>query len=195
MREVCAYVVANNRPEYLARTLESLLENLPVPVAFVQNDDDHAGMAKNVSRAWERALESDADWFLHWEDDMVLRRPPPLHRMMYAVQGYDLANMILKRDPWFHPIEVETGDVLSAIAVQAEHPVQHVGFLQHDLIFSLNPCLIPRHIMELGWDTDNEAGMTVRTKALGYTYGIWGRPGEEPYLEHIGHERGPGWKL
>lgn len=189
-------VVANNRPDTLKHTTISLAEHLPDLYAngFVCNDTDQRGMAANIQTAWTRALEKPWDYLCHWEDDMKLLRPPPLQEITEVLDANPLlANMILKRQPW-NALEQDLGCVHEAIRVSSVH-IQHELYGEHDHIFSLNPCLIPRRIVERGWPLGNEAEMSAKLKADGFTFGVWGRPYDEPWIEHIGYERGPGWKL
>lgn len=189
-------IVANNRPDYLIRVRDSLREHLPQDLqltCWIQNDDKHQGMAANIQAGWSAVLQYDWDYLLHWEDDMVLLRPPPLDAMIEALETHpQVANLMLKRQPW-NSIEEEAGDVVRAIQMLAPNSFDMGRWVMHDHIFSLNPCLIPRHIVEKGWPAGNEAQMTADLLSEGWMFGAWNDP--EPYLDHIGVERGPGWKL
>ncbi len=191
-------VVANNRPDTLKHTVAALAEHLPdlYTKGFVCNDTDQRGMAANIQTAWTRALDIPGWHYLaHWEDDMKLLRLPPLQQIVNTLYNNpQVANIILKRQPWNY-IETATGCVHEAIRQSADTHIQHDLWGEHDYIFSLNPCLIPRRIVERGWPAGNEAEMTAKLKADGYTFGVWGHPHDEPWIEHIGYERGPGWRL
>lgn len=193
-------VVANNRPDYLAKTLTSVAKYLPGMDPIVQNDTYNVGMARNIAEGWTRALEREWDYLLHWEDDMELLDYLPLEAAIKALESRPhVANMIFKRQPW-SAVEWEIGCVHETIKREAPNYVNHGTWGEHDHIFSLNPCLIPRRIVERGWPSGplgigNEAGMTARLLADGYTFGVWGQPFDKPLIDHIGHERGPGWKL
>ena len=197
---IALLIVANSRPAYLAQVLDSLPLLHPAHM-FIQNDDEHAGMAANIQLGWQRALEAPWDYLLHWEDDMVLLRKPPLQVIANTLyMNPQVANIILKRQPW-NDLEQQLGCVHEAIRVSAATHIQHWptathdGWGEHDHIFSLNPCLIPRHIVERGWPVGNEAEATAKLLADEYTFGVWGQPYDDPYIEHIGQERGPGWRL
>lgn len=191
---IACVIVANNRPDYLEATLAAVKAHHPELQPIIVNDALHEGMAVNVARAWQIALSGPRPEFLfHLEDDMVIQQPLPLHEAAAILRGHPhIANIIFQRQPW-NDIEHEAGGVHAAIAKLSEYYRQHATWAEHDHIFSLNPCLIPRHILEMGWPTGNEAEMTARLK--GYRFGIWGHPEDAPLIEHIGYERGPGWQL
>lgn len=190
-------IISNNRAQYLEQVFKSLDKHLPgfASKAIVQNDDDYAGMAANIQRGWARALENDWAYLLHFEDDMLLIRKPSLDLMVEALDAHpNVANMMLKRQPW-NDIEQDAGDVLGAIRGLAKTYVDHGTWAAHDHIFSLNPCLIPRRIVEKGWPAGNEQEQTERLRKEGYLFGCWGSIKSPPVISHIGYERGPGWRL
>ena len=197
---ICCVIVANNRPDYLAHTLASVREHHPTVEPVIVNDTFHNGMAFNVQKAWNVALNTDCDHVLHLEDDMVILRPLPLAA---AVRTLDhepgLAQITFKREPWWGR-EVELGDQLAAICELSEYVKETPEFTIHDYIFSLNPCVIPRRVIELGWPSGplgvgNETGMTDQLKRDGYRFAMWDHKGDPPYARHIGAQRGPEWKL
>ncbi len=192
---VVAVVCANNRPDYLAITLLSMGRYLPPIPVIIQNDGDHNGMAHNVQQGFDRFLQTDAEYCWWQEDDMELIAEIPLDRMTRILEtDPKLAHVVAKRHPWSSR-EHELGDVIAATCEVARHSATEDEYTVHDHIFSLNPCLIPRHIMELGYDSGNEAGMTEKLLALGYQFAFYGTPGDPPLVNHIGQERGEGWKL
>lgn len=188
-------IVANNRPEYLRQVIDSISTFLPIGIDWItQNDTNHEGMAANVQAGWQAALaQGDWDYLLHWEDDMVATRLIPIHEAVRSLQIHCWANIIFQRQPW-NELEQKTGSVAAAIEASASYYEYHGESAGHDHIFSLNPCLIRRSVVEMGWPEGNEAQMTERLKAQGYRFGVWDPLGP-PYIDHIGYERGPGWRL
>jgi hypothetical protein len=65
----------------------------------------------------------------------------------------------------------------------------------HTRCFSLNPCLIPRAVLELGWPDGNEAEMTTLLVSKGYRFAVWGSRQDGPRVEHTGQNRAAGWRL
>lgn len=202
MKWLSAVIVANNRPEYLEEVYAALRQHHPIIRGVTVNDDHHEGMAVNVNRAWDWALAQNTKYVLHLEDDMKLLAPLPLRAAIRTLDQHPMvAQMVFKRHPWWgSPIEQRTGDVLSAITEQSVTVIEHDTWTEYDGIFSLNPCIIPRRILQMGWPSGplgvgNESGMTKKLLAGGYTFGMWGHIGDEPYIEHIGHQRGEHWAL
>lgn len=200
---IACVVVANSRPAYLALVLAALGEHHPELEPVVVNDDNREGMAANVQRAWDAFLATDADYLLHMEDDMQIVAPMPLSDAVWELEADEsLAQMCFRREPWWGaPIEMERGDQLAAICTQAHDVWRTPTHTIHDWLFSLNPCLIPRRVVELGWPSGplgvgNESGMTTMLLNLGYRFGSWGHPGDgQVWARHIGVTRGDGWKL
>ena len=189
-------VVANNRPEYLAKVEASLAQFFTYDMFLLQDDVEHKGMAANIQAGWNLALEWPGwEYLFHIEDDMVLLERPPILAACEALRTHPhVANMIFQRQPW-NDTERQAGGVHAAIAALAPNYIDHGTWGEHDHIFSLNPCLIPRRIVERGWPAGNEAEMTSKLLADGHTFGIWGTAKDKPLIDHIGVERGPGWKL
>ena len=101
-----------------------------------------------------------------------------------------LSQVVLRRQPW-NATERAQGDLFG----DDERFVQWPFWIAHDVIFSLNPCLVPCPGGKMGWPDDNEAGMTEKVKAAGMNMAWWGKKKDTPDVEHIGHRRGDGWKL
>lgn len=196
-------ICANSRPDYLKTVLESLEKHHPDLDPLIVNDDQHLGMAANVQKGFDAVLATDADYALWIEDDMEILSTMPLDNAMAALDDRPLvAQCCFRREPfWGNPAEMRHGDQLAAICEQSTSWSYDGTLTTQDFIFSLNPCIIPRRILELGWPAGelgigNETGMTNKLLALGYTFGSWGEPGDgQVFARHIGTTRGPDWKL
>jgi hypothetical protein len=147
------------------------------------------GLAGAVESVWRHAIAAGADFLFHLEDDFEILEHIDVVSIAATLAGEpDVAQMLLKRQP-LNP--EEAGDILNAMgALDA-----HVGWVTQRRIFSLNPCLIPRWTLELGWPTGNEAEMTQVLLAQGARFGVWGDPGSPPLVHHTGTSRSAGWKL
>jgi hypothetical protein len=167
---------------------------------LVVDDSNHdLGMAGAVNAAWSWAVAQDLDYLFHVEEDFVFRHDFSLRAMMFALTwGKDLAQMVLKRQPW-SPEEQAVGNIarMGEIAQQDMHTdaLGTIRWCVHNRIFSLNPCLIPREIFEVGWPSGNEAEATMLMRASGYSFAFFGGIDDLPMVEHVGHVRGEGWKL
>lgn len=169
------------------------------PEWLVIGHDQNLGMARSVQDGWAAALAIPrVQYVLHWEDDMRLDRPLDLaHPVQILQENPDLAQLCFAR----HPVNGEEANgQLNARIAKSEHVEYHHDFTVHEDVFSLNPCLIPRRVCELGWPSGplgvgNEAGFTEKIRAAGLKLATHGTPDDEPYVTHIGHERANAWQL
>lgn len=187
-----------NRTTYLEQVRASLEQFHPEAYEsrIEYHDTDGQGMAVAINTAWDICLDTPWDYLLSVEEDMLLLAPLPIDEAVAALEtNQHLSQMVFKREPWHHPIEQELGDVLAAILQLATWTHNHDTYWAHNHIFSLNPCLIPRRIVEMGWPTGNETGMTNQIHDATMIFGMWGQPGDPALVRHIGHNRAPGWQL
>lgn len=216
--DIALLVIGNGRLDYLHDTVDAALEHLPefghylmiddsgdsevrrqldrhYPDFDIWHHDQNLGMARAVQNGFTHVLSSGADYVFWLEEDMRVVRPVPVGAARDVLDHDDqIAQMLFQRQP-LTPEEHELGGVHGAFRGLATHYKQWSTWAEHDWIFSLNPCLIPRHVLELGWDRDNEAGTTKQLREAGYLFGVWGKPGDQPYVEHIGVGRGRRWQL
>lgn len=214
-------VVGDGRGDYLARTVASLSHVYhPVYARIMVNDEANPlyqasldveypeweihhtgrqGMAGAVQAGFTAALAYEPDYVLWVEEDMLLIDDLPIGaaaQVLDRPQNQRIAQMVFKRLPWWgSPDEMELGDQWQAIKRLSHFYTPNDGYSTHDFIFSLNPCLIPRRILEMGWDKDNEAGMTRKLLDQGFVFGHWGGLDSPALVEHIGHDRSQGWAL
>lgn len=212
-------VIGDGR-DYIHHTLPALMRNISTPVTarLMVNDSEsldwyadliyrypewdisgprRRGMAGAVQCGFDMCVAADVDAVLWCEDDMEITRPLPILSAFHALDAdQSLAQIVFKREPWYgSDIEMELGDVQAAIHAQSTRVTQHDDYSVYDYIFSLNPCLIPKRVLQLGYSTGNEAGMTTRLLDLGYQFAMWGHEGEAPYVRHLGVGRSAGWRL
>jgi len=218
---IALVVIGNGRTDMLAETVASAVEFLPAPAwllmvddsgdlgvrshldetypeFLIQHHDRNLGMAAAVQSGFDLALSTSARFVFWLEEDMVLTAAPPVDEAARVLDHNDwLAQMCFRREPVSgNPSEAQHGDQLAAICEQAKWSRGDAGWTSHDFLFSLNPCLIPRRILSLGWDKNNEAGMTSRLMQEGFLFGSWGRPGDgQSWARHIGDRRGAKWRL
>lgn len=220
-RTVCLVIVGDGREEYLLRAVKSARDNLQgriiarvmvndsgdaeygrrlverYPEFQVVNHVERLGMAAAVQNAWTVGRATGAEFLFHLEEDFVFNREVNLNGLTNLLaQEPTLCQAVLVRQPWSDEERASPYGVRGG--PYATNSVLREGWgytwLEHDNIFSLNPCLIPRHIA-VGWPPDNEAGFTLSMKAAGYRMAWLGGVDDPPAVEHIGHNRGTGWKL
>jgi hypothetical protein len=163
------------------------------PEFYITSHITNRGMAAAVQSGFNLVRDTDATHIFWLEEDMVLTGPPPVEQAIIELTKYPrLSQMLFERQP-LSPEEQAGGSVHSAL--NAFH--DYGNWVMHRTIFSLNPCIIPRHIIDhYDWPSGpigvgNETGMTRQLLADGYTFGCW--KGE--MVEHIGWERGAAWQL
>ena len=212
-------LVTDGRDDYLADAVASADAMLPDPARRVMVDDtgsaEHASMLRGLYPRFEvhdaekrRGLAGavragwgvcDTDYVFHLEDDFTFNEPTDIAAMAGVLDAHPkLAQMCLLRQPW-NAEEQAAGGIVEKDPGDYRH--SHVmwpyeaHWLTHRRLFSLNPCLIPRRVYELGWDDGNERGFTDRLLADGYNFAYWGQPGDPPRVTHIGRRRAVGWSL
>jgi hypothetical protein len=117
---------------------------------------------------------------------MVLQAELPIQEAIDILVTFPkVAQVLFQRQP-LTPTEVEAGTVVGAMA-----PTNCGTWSTQTHIFSLNPCVIPRHIVELGWPAGNEREQTDRLLADGWVFGVW----HGQLVEHIGEARAAAWQL
>lgn len=193
-------VVSDRGNLYLPDCLANLAAYLggSIPVKTVDDSRHTLGMAGAVRAAWQTALDDQWDHLLHWEEDFRIDQPVDLDGMQYVLdRAPHLAQIVLKRQPW-NDEEIAAGGIIEL------HPDDYTEFkawgrnirwTEHSRIFSLNPCLIPRSVLELGWPDGNEAGFTEKCLDAGYRFAFYGGRDDPPRVEHVGTVRGTGWRL
>lgn len=214
MTRVALVMVTDGRIDYLDEAVESARLNLhgQIDSCHLINDEPDAenhltgrypdfklvshgkrmGMANAVRSAWTAAKRAGASYVFHLEDDFTFNEPVRVGEMRRTLDGdARLAQLVLKRQPW-NAEEKAAGGIIES------HPDDYSdrdGWVEHRRIFSLNPCLIPMQVCELGWSDDNEAGFTRTCLDAGLVFGFWGAREQPPLVHHIGETRSSGWRL
>lgn len=190
MNTTCV-VISDRGDTHLPRITQEL-SDLEIEFLLVDDRNHHLGLAGAVREAWRLALHTDCDYLLHIEEDFTFPAGIPVAEMVkVAERSPHLAQVVLKRQPW-NDTEKQAGGIIEA----APHAYrQRLGFVEHTEIFSLNPCIIPRRVLELGWPDGNEAEFTIRLLDLGYRFAFFGYTADPPRCIHLGNERAAGWRL
>ncbi len=194
-----AIVVSDRGDRYLPSCLDNMARWVgPLPLHIVDDNEHKLGMAGAVQAGFAFALEAGWAYTLWVEEDFRFNGPAPLTEMQCVLaQRPRLAQIVLKRQAW-SPQERAAGGIME---MHPDDYIQwHAGpalcdFVEHSRIFSLNPCLIPRRVLELGWPADNEAGFTQRCLDAGYRFAFYGTKAHPPLVTHIGDVRAAGWRL
>jgi len=165
---------------------------------LVDDRDHELGLAGAVQQGWKTALSEGADYVWHLEEDFLLVADIDISRLQWILDHHPhLAQVVLKRQPW-SPTEQIAGGIIEqdpAMYVERRAWGHNITWTEHHQIFSLNPCLIPRRVLEMGWPAGNEAEMTDRLIEAGYRFAFYGAKTDPPRCVHVGAERAAGWRL
>ena len=203
--------IDDGRPEYLFPTIEAV--EAEVDYRFLIDDsgdpeyarglekrfpefcqvhhERRRGLAATVLSAWSEALRYPFDYLLHWEGDFLPVGEIPIAEMISLLeQNPHLAQVVLKRQAW-RPEEIEAGGF---IELYQDWHTQRQGYVEQQLVFSLNPCLIPRHIVELlaPGEGNPEVYFTQALVGMGYSFAILGEMKDDPRVIHIGSQQAVG---
>jgi hypothetical protein len=201
--KVVTVFVSDRGDRYLPGCIASYAEHVGFSMPHTVIDDaQHAlGMAGAVRAGFQWALDQECDYALWIEEDFVFLDRVPLPEMVAILdRAPQLAQVVLKRGPW-SPAERAAGGIIEmapdryidrSFGPGCEH-VEH-GWVG-DCGFSLNPCVIPRRVLELGWPDGNEAEMSQQLVDAGLSFAFYGRRQDPPRCEHVGAVRGDGWRL
>ena len=196
--------IISDRPAdwYLEGCQASLRERLsgyPNIVCHVTYDTDHRlGMSGAVAASWSWALDFGVDYLLHVEEDFTFL-DLPLSGMRAVLELNDhLAQVVLKRQPWSAEEKQAGGQMEVSPGDYTEFEARNLHWVEHDRLFSLNPCLIPRRTLELGAPVGHpqgfEAAFTKRCHDAGLRFAYYGRRDDPPRCTHVGAQRGgQGW--
>lgn len=165
------------------------------------NAGPRQGFGGAIRYAWETlARLSAADHVFHVEQDFTFNRDVDLAAMAEALDDQPhLAQIALRRQPW-NDAERAAGGIVE------QHPASYVDsgdgaheWLEHRLFYTTNPSLIRRSLIARGWpDVPRSEGeysqYLLRTGTPEATpeevrFAYWGRRGDGPWVEHIGHQR------
>lgn len=221
---IALVVEDDGRPHYLDETISALRRTLPMDdlVKILVNDsgdEDYAnhlrgtypdfeqvhhetrrGLRGVQISAWQTALDHrDVDYVLHWEGDFLpLIDKIPVDAMRWLLESRPhLAEVALKRQPLArYPGEIEHGGYMQ---LYREHYVERPGYVESKMVFTMNPCLVPRKVVELfvecPLDGNPESYFTPYLVERGYWFGFLGTIDEPPHVFHLGIDRAPGWYI
>jgi hypothetical protein len=155
-----------------------------------------AGYWRAMRTVWAIARGSGADAVWLAEDDFVLLDDIDVTCLDRVLDEHEyLTQIALRRQPWFGN-EIAHGGMLEALEAQGqtfgETTDRKHYWIEHRATFTGNPTLIPRRTFERDWPegawSESRFGRLLFADPLARG-AYWGRRGDPPRVEHIGHER------
>lgn len=157
-------------------------------------ESDGAGFAGAIANAWEYLHLGNADnpYIFHLEDDFLFNRQIDLWEMMVILDSHSyMAQLALMRQP----CNLEEAKAGSLYELHKGCFTTHVGFSEHDLWFTTNPCMYRRELIrEFDWPLEegSEGKFTIKLREAGYKFGYMGKLDDKPWVTHIGVDRANG---
>lgn len=200
MSSVCLLVIDDGRADYMFRALNSLKRYLPPfdHSVTVMDIGHKLGFTGAVREGWRQALETDADWVVHWEGDFVLNGPTQLGRMIGVLERHPhLTQMSLLRQAW-NEEERAAGGIVQAYPDQFTTCTDgEDAWTETDrFLFTTNPSVYSMDTVRRGWPDEKHSegvfGSRLRADNPDARCGIWGAKWDPPRVTHLGINR-EGW--
>lgn len=166
---------------------------------------ERRGLGAAVRSAWSAMLETDADFIFHCEEDFIYPIATDLLPLTQILEYRPhLSQLVLKRQPW-SPEELAAGDVFERAPFEYyDHTWTGLDWLEHLNgnstlhVFSFNPFLAPREVIELAVSDDSSAmlerDVTDLLREHNYNFGFYGNRNDAPRCWHIGVQRSAGYR-
>ncbi len=161
----------------------------------VFNHMTRLGLSGSGKLAWELMLAEGVDYAFWLEEDFVFNHNINLNKIIELVESNNLAQMALKRDPNNEREHLAGGWMQT---LPSETFTQRQGYVEQEWLFILNPNIIPKWIMELGWpDGGGETEITskIHQHYSDIKFGILDTIECSPHVIHTGSRRTEYWKL
>ena len=216
-------IIDNKRPDCLEATISSLEDNLVYDFfkrVIIDDSGDreysryleeeysgkyeiyshpqNMGLSGSIKTLWNIATLHDIDYVWHQEGDFIFNEKINVNILKSKLNNKKtLAQIALKRQP-INNQEISVGGFMYQDPSSYELYIDdNIKWLEHRKLFTLNPCLYPRWVFNLGWQVgwgEREfsdllfSDPNVRCAYLGDI-------DDPPLVDHIGHYRGDGWYL
>lgn len=167
----------------------------PLGFHLIPPADSRQGFGGAIRHAWDYLkTETREPFVFHLEDDFTFRRPVDVDAMAYALVHHPrLVQLALRRQAW-------NAEERAAGGIVEQHPHDYLQvcdehgalWLEHRRFFTTNPSIYRRSLLQRAWpEGAHSEGMftheLLRDPKL--RFGFWGHRSDEPWVEHIGHQR------
>jgi hypothetical protein len=152
------------------------------------------GLSSAIQSGWSE-IDENIDFVFHLEDDFLFTEKPSINKMISILQkNQHLAQIALLRNAYY-PDEIEVGGF---VFKNINDYIQKNEFFEHKRLFTLNPSIYPKWIVDIGWQNGwdephfTSKVLTVKPHAR---FGYFGNMYDSPRVKHIGHIRSENWKI
>jgi hypothetical protein len=171
-----------------------------IPTMSTIIDDRHhrLGLSGAVQAAWDWAIGRGVDYLFHVEEDFRFHTYIDLTKMVdLLVANQQLAQVALYRQADPRTPEIDVGGYIGLNPdAYTDRETDGTKWIEHQVCFTLNPCLIPRSVLLQGWPQGGgESDFTSQCVADGLSFALLGSKSDPPLVEHVGWERSQGWTL
>lgn len=163
------------------------------------------GLSGSIRSLWAAARLYDVDYIFHVEEDFTFNRPIDIESLIDIIDLNEdkIAQIALKRQPC-NPAEIEAGGFMQQdpdsyslyhSSYKNNHVFREAWFVTHRNFFTLNPCLYPRWVIDLGWEQgwgEKEFGERLFADENARCAYL-GKIDDSPLVTHIGDYRGDNW--
>lgn len=222
--DVGLLIITNGRKEYIQQTISSLEENInclfhrkvivddsmdrhyqqwlinTYPDYEVHPNKEKGGLSGSIINGWNQ-LSSESDFVFHLEEDFIFNQNIDIEVMQsILIEQPNLSQVALVRQP-LNDAEISSGGVLKQYEGKLVNHIINIedliyNWVEHKILFTLNPCLYPKWVMQSGWRAGwGEREFTDYLLDMNCTFGYLGNIHSRPHVHHIGEYRAAGWSL
>lgn len=159
------------------------------------------GFGEAIRSAWSRVAYGAEPYVCSWEDDFVPTRPVDVGAMSRLLMSrWYIAQVALLRQPWNAEEKAAGGIIERNPDAYIEHS-NNFGdaWLEHRQFWTTNPSVYRQSLTRREWPEGAESEGRFGLDLLRYgtpevpgdqvRFAFWGRRGDGPWVEHIGHQR------
>jgi hypothetical protein len=222
MNNICMTVLTDGRKEYISKALPTWIDayDNQIEKKFIIDDSgdsqyrewlasefpsftivpvssSRGGYVEAMRKVFFTAVDSEAEYCLHIEDDFILHKPFIIDDVISVLNSNpSLSQMSFMRQPWYTN-EIDAGGVIEALENQdgaAEYIEENTDgkdWTIHKGFWTCNPSIFPIWTAKRRWPDAPWSEMKFGQKLFSHekSCGIWGNRKNWVCVEHIGRER------
>jgi hypothetical protein len=214
MPDIAVAILSNRKDLYITSAVASLAKNVKGFSSVAVFDDsgdrewvrrtgatsiaaESVGYTEAMQRIWEFGRQHGGPVFF-LEEDFTIDKPvdlADLHALLAANQS--LMQVALQRQPWYED-EIEHGGVVAALEANPRwlgRLTHQKGYVEHDIVFTGNPSLIPARAFAHDWPyaPRSEQVFSRQLARKGFKFAYWGEAGHVTCTHHGSVTAGGGY--